>query len=123
MIARMFIFSCMIIFSQNHRATIVRERRSYDVRKNIVRRSLVINVRIFIVRTSRDCRANVVQHVCELELEFAKDSCDNRTTFVRLSQIFLNHPFSMTGCKGNVAFSVANMILKIVHNCRIPVRY
>ena len=51
-------------------------------RKNIVRRSLVINVRNFIVRSAdnrastSEYRAKVVQHLCELE--FVNDSCDCR---------------------------------------------
>ena len=49
-IARMFIFSWFIIFLQNHRATIARP--SHDVRKNVMRRSLVINVLNFILQIS-----------------------------------------------------------------------
>ena len=41
--------------------------------------------RASVARMSRECRET-----------FANDSCDNRTTFVRLSQISLNHPFGVT---------------------------
>ena len=44
----------------------------------------------------RECRAKFVRTRDELELEFANDSCDNRTIFVRLSQIGLKHPNSVT---------------------------
>ena len=71
-------------------------RQSHDVRENVVRWSMVINARNFIVRTSCECLANVARMSRECRETFANDSCDNRTTFVRLSQICLNHLFGVT---------------------------
>ena len=59
---------------------------------------MVINVRNFFGRTSCECLANVARMYRECRETFANDSCDNRTTFVRLSQICLNHPFGVTAC-------------------------
>ena len=71
-------------------------RQTHDVRENVVRRSMVINVRNFIGRTSCDYLANVARMSRECRVTFADDSCDNRKIFVRLSQICLNHPFGVT---------------------------
>ena len=80
--------------SHDLRATVARQ--THDVRENVVRRSMVIDVRNFIGQTSCECLANVVRMSRECRETFANDSCDNRTTFVRLSQICLNHPFGVT---------------------------
>ena len=89
-------FLAKTIARQSHDlgATVVRQ--SHDVRKNVLRRSMVINARNFIWRTLCECLANVAQMSRECRETFANDSCDNRTTFVRLSQICLNHPFGVT---------------------------
>ena len=50
---------------------------------------MVINARNFIGRTSCECLANVARMSRECRETFANDSCDNRTTFVRPSQICL----------------------------------
>ena len=71
-------------------------RQSHDRRTMFVRRSMVINARNFIRRTSCECPANVARMSRECRGTIANDSCDNRTTFVRLSQICLNHPFGVT---------------------------
>ena len=71
-------------------------RQSHDVRENVARRSIVINVRNFIGRTSCECLAKVARISRGCRETFAYDSCDNRTTFVRLSQICLNHLFGVT---------------------------
>ena len=101
MLVKMFIFLGLTFLAktiarQSHdfRATVVRQ--SHDVRENVVRRSMVINARNFIWRTSCECLANVARMSRECRETFANDSCDNRTTFVRLSQICLNHPFGVT---------------------------
>ena len=57
---------------------------------------MVINIRNFIVRTSCECLANVARMSREYCVTFANDSCDNRSTFVLLSQICLNHSFGVT---------------------------
>ena len=57
---------------------------------------MVINVRNFTGLTSCECLANVARMSRECCETFASDWCDNRTTFVRLSQICLNHPFGVT---------------------------
>ena len=80
--------------SHDLRATVARQ--THDVHENVVRRSMVINARNFIGRTSSECLANVARMSRECRETFADDSCDNRTTFVRLSQICLNHPFGVT---------------------------
>ena len=69
---------------------------THDVRENVVRRSMVINVRNFIGRTSCECLANVARMWRECRETFANDLSDNRATFVRLSQICLNNIFGMT---------------------------
>ena len=97
MLARMIIFLGLSFLAKpscDSRTTFVRQ--SHDVRENIVRRSMVINVRNFIGRTSSECLANVARMSRECRETFANDSCDNSTTFVRLSQICLNHPFGVT---------------------------
>ena len=43
-----------------------------------------------------ECLANIARMSRECRETFANDSCDNPTTFVRLSQICLNHPFGVT---------------------------
>ena len=78
----------------NARATVARQ--THDVCENVVRRSMVINARNFIGRTSCECLANVARMSRECRETFANDSCDNRTTFVRLSQICLIHLFGVT---------------------------
>ena len=96
MLARMFIFLGLSFLAKpscDSRTTFARQ--SHDVRENVVRRSMVINVRDFIGRTSCECLANVARMSRECET-YAYDSCDSRTTFVRLSQICLNHPFGVT---------------------------
>ena len=57
---------------------------------------MVINVRNLIGNTSCERLANVARMSRECRETFANDSCDNRTTYVRLSQICLNHPFDVT---------------------------
>ena len=101
MIAGMFIFSWFIIFLQNHHETIARP--SHDVRRNVARRSLVINVLNFILQISCECLGNVQRMSPEYRAtcvqsraEFANDSCNNRVTVLRLSQICLNNPFGVT---------------------------
>ena len=65
--------------------------RTKDARRSKERREAVDGYkcsqfhRANIVRVSRECRETI-----------ANDSCDNRTSFVRLSQICLNHPFGVT---------------------------
>ena len=71
-------------------------RQSHDVRENVVRRSMVINARYVLGRTSCECLGNVARMSRECRVIFANDSCDNHTTFVRLSQICLNHLFGVT---------------------------
>ena len=46
--------------------------------------------------SSGEYRASVSQMSHECRAKFAHDSCDNHTTFVRLSQICLKHPFGVT---------------------------
>ena len=89
MLARKFIF-LVYHFSQNHRATVARPSR--DSRTTFAQRREAVDGNkcsqfnwANIVRVSRECRET-----------FANDSCDNRATFVRLSQICLNHPFCVT---------------------------
>ena len=57
---------------------------------------MVINVRNFIGRTLCECLVNVAQMSRKCRETFANDSCDNRTTFVRMSQICLYHTFGVT---------------------------
>ena len=97
MLARMFMFLGLSFLAKpscDSRTTIARQ--SHDGRENVVRRSMVINARNFIGRTSCECLANVAQMPRECRETFANDSCDNRTTFVRLSQICLIHIFGVT---------------------------
>ena len=97
MLARMFIFRGLSFLAKpscDSHTTFARQ--SHDVRENVLRRSMVINVRNLIGRTSCECLANVARMSRECRETFANDSCDNRTTFVRLSQICLNHPFGVT---------------------------
>ena len=54
-------------------------RQSHNVRENVVRRSMVINTRNFIGRTSCECLANVARMSRECRETFANYSCDNRT--------------------------------------------
>ena len=77
---------------------------------------MVINARNFIERQSWECLANVARMSRECRETFANDLCDNRTTFVRLSQICLNHPFGMTAMSLWVHYriSVAKTCLKLV---------
>ena len=54
---------------------------------------------------------------------FANDSCDNRTTFVRQSQICLNHPFGevlMVAMSYFFRQNVSQISLEIVANCSHP---
>ena len=97
MLARMFIFRGLSFFAKpscDSHTTFARQ--SHSVHENVLRRSMVINVRNLIGRTSWECLPNVAQMSRECCETFANDSCDNRTTFVRLSQICLNHPFGVT---------------------------
>ena len=104
MIARMFIlFGLSFLVKPSCDYKII-ARPSRDSRTTFLTfvRSMVIDVCNYIgehqasvSRMSHECRANVVQHVCEVEVEFANVLCDNRTTFVRLSQICLNHPLGL----------------------------
>ena len=57
---------------------------------------MVINAHNIIGRTPCECLANVARMSRECRETFANDSCDNRTTFVRLSQICLVHLFGVT---------------------------
>ena len=62
MLARMFIFlglSLLAKLSCDSRTTLARQ--SHDVRENVVRRSMVINVRNLIGNTSCECLANVAR--------------------------------------------------------------
>ena len=45
--------------------------------------------------SSGENRASVSRMSHECRATLANDSCDNRTTFVRLSLICLNHPFGV----------------------------
>ena len=97
MLARMLIFRGLSFLAKpscDSRTTFARQ--SHDVRENVLRRSMIINVRNLNGRTSCECLANVARMLRECRGTFANDSCDNRTTFVRLSQICLNHPFGVT---------------------------
>ena len=80
--------------SHDLRATVARQ--THDVRENVVRRSMVINARNFIWRTSCEYLANVARMSRECRETFANDSCDNRTIFVRLSQVCLIHLYGVT---------------------------
>ena len=77
---------------------------------------MVINARNVMGRTSSECLANVARMSRECRETFANDSCDNRTTFMRLSQICLIHLFGVTAmllwlqCR----ISVAKTCLKLV---------
>ena len=90
---------------------------------------MVINVRNLIGNTSCECLANVARMSRECRETFANDSCDNRTTFVRLSQICLNHPFGVTAmwlwlqCRISVAKTCLKLVSKLSQIARIPVRY
>ena len=57
---------------------------------------MVINARNVFGRTSCECLANVARMSRECRETFANDSCDNGTTFVRLSQICLINLFGVT---------------------------
>ena len=97
MLARMFNFRGLSFLAKpscHSRTTFARQ--SHDVRENVLRRSMVINFRNLIGRTLCECLANVARVSRECCKTFANDSCDNRTTFVRLSQICLNQPFDVT---------------------------
>ena len=97
MLARMFIFLGLSFLEKpscDSRTTFARQ--SQDVREKVVGWWMVINVHNFIRRTSCKCLANVARMSHECHETFANDSCDNCTTFVRLSQICLNHPFGVT---------------------------
>ena len=97
MLAKMFIFLGLSFLAKpscDSRTTFVRQ--SHDDRENVVRRSMVINYRNLIGRTSCKCLANVARMSRECRETFANDSCDSRTTFVRLSQICLNHTLGVT---------------------------
>ena len=117
MLVRLFILyglSLLAKSSCDSRTTFARQ--SHDVRENVLRRSMVINVHNLIGRASCECLANVARMSRECRETFANDSCNNRTTFVRLSQICLNHPFGVTAmylwlkCR----ISVAKTCLKLV---------
>ena len=77
---------------------------------------MVINVRNLIGNTSCECLANVARMSRECRETFANDSCDNRTTLVRLSQICLNHPFGVTAMRLwlQCRISVPKTCLKLV---------
>ena len=72
------------------RATVARRsrerREAVDGNKCLqFHRANIVRVSREVARMSRECRET-----------FANDSCDNRTTFVRLSQICLIHLFGVT---------------------------
>ena len=69
--------------SHDLRATVARQ--THDVRENVVRRSMVINARNFIGRTSCECVANVIRMSRECRETFANDSCDIRATVANMS--------------------------------------
>ena len=97
MLARMFIFRNLPFLAKpsgDSRTTFARQ--SHDLRENVLRRSMVINVHNLIRQTSCECLANVARMSRECRETFANDLCDNRTTFVRLSQMCLNHHFGVT---------------------------
>ena len=86
---------------------------------------MVINARNFIGRTLCECLANVARITRECRETFANDSCDNRTTFVRLSQM----SYSPIRCDRNVIMvsksyfcsqNVSQISLEIVVNCAHP---
>ena len=74
MLTRMFIFlnlSFLAKPSSDSRTTFARQ--SHDNRENVVRRSMVINVRNIIGRTSCECLANVARMSRECRETFAND--------------------------------------------------
>ena len=79
MIARMLIFLGLSFFvkpSCDYCTTFARQ--SHDVRENVVRRSMVINLRNFIGRTSCECRKSVMQHSPMIRAIIVRHSCDCR---------------------------------------------
>ena len=86
MLARMFIFLGLSFLAKpscDSRTTFVRQ--SHDDRENVVRRSMVINYRNFIGRTSCECLANVarmsrnvVKHSPMIRATVVRHSCDCR---------------------------------------------
>ena len=81
MLARMFIFRGLSFLAKpscDNSTTFARQ--SHDVRENVLMRSMVINARNLI----GEHRTSVSQMSRECRETFANDSCDNRTTFVRL---------------------------------------
>ena len=96
-------------------------RQTHDVRENVVRRSMVINARNFIWRTSCECLANVARRSRECRETFANESCDNRTTFVRLSQICrCDRNVIMVAMSYICRQNVSQISLEIVVNCSHP---
>ena len=86
MLARMFILlglSFLTKPSGDSRTTLAGQ--THDVRENVVRRSMVMNVRNFIGRTSCECLANVARISRECRETFANGSCDNRATVANRS--------------------------------------
>ena len=86
MLARMIIFVGLSFLAKpscDSRTTFAQQ--SHDVRENVVRRSMEINVLNFIGRTSCECLANVARMSRECRETFANDSCDIRATVANMS--------------------------------------
>ena len=101
-------------------------RQTHDVQKNVVRQSMVTNAPNFIRLTTCECLANVTRMSRECRETFANDSCDSRTTFVRLSE---NMSYSPVRCDRNVIMVAmsyfchqngSQISLEIVVNCSHP---
>ena len=113
---------CFLVyhFSQNHRATVARQTQ--DVRENVVRRSMVINARNFIVWASCECLANVARMSWNIRQWFVRQSYDIRATIANLS-------YSPIQCDRNVTMvamlyfcrqNVSQISLEIVINSSHP---
>ena len=121
MFARMFIF---LGFSFLAKPSC--DSRTTDARRSLERREAVDGNKCSQFhprRTSCECLANVARMSRECRETFANDSCDNLTTFVRLSQICLNHLFGVTAmllwlqCRYFCHQNVSQISLEIVANC------
>ena len=79
MLARMFIFRGLSFLAKpscDSRTTFARQ--SHDVRENVLRRSMVINVHNLIGRTSCECLANVARMSSMIRATIVRHSCDCR---------------------------------------------
>ena len=86
MLARMFIFRGLSFLAKpSCDSHMTFAQQSHDVRENVFRRSMVINVRNLNDRTSCECLANVAQLSRECRETFANDSYDIRATVANMS--------------------------------------